>query len=286
MTNAMLMTPMPCVASALVELLGPSRCGSLIASCRLVGEDFRDLLSRPQHGDSGSARSLCATLWTAAAGGYSRLAGPVALHVEDAVYMALMHPAEGSTAKDVLQGHPDLTKPEDIAELIAALKPRCKVPAAVLDVIFAFKAERSNTFFLHPKPLHSAVMCSEIRLTRLLLAAAADWGVLEESLQLGNQEGSADTFTPLFLAMLFAERETVDVLLASGAAFNEVDLQAALRLQRLGWWTACAARLGELEIGDQATQLHARLAAKHTALERYRAEARAKREALLAQMRA
>merc|ERR1719336_538525 len=109
---------------------------------------------------------------------------------EDDAYFIFASCQEGRQAADVLNCCAHIAEPEHIADVVAAMKPRCKVPSEALDVIFGSHVERSSTSFLRPRPIHAAVMRSAARLAHMLLAVSNREGLLEESLQ----KGSVDTF--------------------------------------------------------------------------------------------
>jgi len=220
------------------QLLGASRCGALKRVCCSWTESLQLHQPVPRH-------SLLDTL------------SPVSenlldeLQAEDDLYLL-----KSAGIPDLLSTHADISNFDEVRALVAALRPRCRLPEVAVDILFQPQVERDRTLYLAPRPLHCAVMHSSLRLLRMLLRAAKETGVLQEAC--GNDQPGAAALTPTFLAVLFASQEVGDVLVEEGIAdaFScELDVQAACKLQRRGLWPIFQERANSLGLGDFAAKL-------------------------------
>merc|ERR1740129_2244677 len=181
---------------------------------------------------------------------------PSATVAEDGIFLAMLDPEVH--AKEALNSRTRIMECAEVAAMIEALQPRCRIAggANAVRAIFKYQVERQKTLFLKARPIHHAVMHSAPRLTRMLLSAADSHGTLQETLENASE---AHTVSPLFLAVLLAEDEVVDTLRRSGAHCNTMDVQAVGRLQTEGLWEGCRQRMEALGLGEEATWLAAKL---------------------------
>lgn len=173
--------------------------------------------------------------------------------VEDHVHWLLSHEWTKRWAGNMLQSSFRISGADRLANLTAALRPRCKLAGVVLDVIFQLRSQ----VLVALQPVHCAVLLTSASLVRKLLSVAKNLGTLSDyTTDSHSTEGQHHTtVSPLFLAVLFADQYVVDVLRCHGACFNGVDALATMRLQAVFLWADLEERLNHLQLGAEAEKL-------------------------------
>jgi len=187
---------------------------------------------------------------------------------EDDVYSVLTDHHDRARPEFMLMLNPNNASQHDrdlVAKTITEMRPKCALPPnsfsnSAVDVIFQFRGEREKMVVLQTQPIHLAVIHKAHRLVRMLLAAAAQSGVLAEIL--GNvQTGLLPSPSLMFLAVVFADKQVVDSLKAVGAKFSSLDQTAVERLRCAGMWPELQVRMGELGLAVEAQHWDTELAA-------------------------
>lgn len=244
-------------------MLGASRSGALAAACHTFARDLRQgrAMLRPRLPVAGPGDYFKggnpALLQALGAPGFTMGS---ALAVEDDVYGLLTDPRLAEQVPDMLAAHTDISGFDRVCSMLTALAPKCAVPEAVLRVIFEPQVEREKMLLLSPRPLHYAVLHSSGRLVRMILAAAARANMTDVALEKAQwHDGRGAAPSPLLLASLFAGEDVAEALRVAGAAPNEIDARAAMRLQRAKLWEPLAARMQSVGLGEAAKELERRV---------------------------
>jgi len=166
--------------------------------------------------------------------------------VEDDVHWLLSDQRLKRWTAAVLRSSFRVSHTEKLEECIAALRPRCKLPGVVLDVIFQLRSQVVLSF----QPIHYSVLYSSPSLVQKLLHVAERASNLYTT-----EECQHSSISPLFCAVLFADREVVDVLRSHGACFNHVDAISTMRLQTADLWADVQERLIHLHLEVEAEDL-------------------------------
>merc|ERR1719408_633449 len=142
------------------------------------------------------------------------MARPLLL-VEDEVHWLLIQEKPRKWTSEMLKSVFHVNGADKLAELIANLRPRCKLPDVSLDVIFQLRSRVLLTL----QPLHYAIFYSSHSLLKKLLAIADSTGVtlLDD---LPSADGYHGNVSPLFLAVLFADQDVVGLLRQRGAKLS------------------------------------------------------------------
>lgn len=253
------------------HFLGLSRCWSLRNTCRdwllaCHAERFRpptgfemvlgcDYPSDPNN--IWGRRLACMALLSVL--GATDFAVHSMLEAEDSIYWLLVHVKLQAWTKNMILTTFHNSDAGQISKMIASLQPKCKLPMAAVGIVFKLQRIREQTIFFNAMPLHYAVIYSSVAATRMLLATAARVGTLAGMIQDFSEEGRYIMLSPLFIAILFAEKNVVDVLRCSGAQINSLDAKAALRLQIAGLGADLWKRMEVLHLSLQADELHAKM---------------------------
>jgi len=232
--------------------LGASRCASLAATSRLWESELSAAGEAYQLPPLGFQKPQAAAL--------EALAAPTfvfksSLAEEDALYAALADRRRRYELPRMLGVQADICGHDEIYSMMEALRPHCRVPEEAVRVLFGPRVEREKTLLLHPRPIHYAVARRSTRLVRMLVGAASKAGNLDEMLQKLRNGGEPQAMSPLFFAVLFADKALVDTLKRAGSTINEVDISAAEKLYRAGLWGPLQERLQALELQDMVAGL-------------------------------
>jgi len=240
------------------KMLGMSRCTQLRVTCRDWSEacstdvfdppaGFREVFKSCPADDVWPRRLACmAILDVLGAPDFAERALNV---VEDDVHWLLAHVWTKSWVEKMLQSTFRIRAVDQLAKWTAELRPKCKLPGVVLDVIFQLR----SPVMLALQPIHCAVLLSSSSVLKKLLSAATHVArLLTDS---SSEETNHDSVSPLFLAVLFAEKDVVDVLRCHGACLNGVDAKAAMRLQGAFLWADLEERLISLQLDAEADKL-------------------------------
>jgi hypothetical protein len=197
--------------------------------------------------------------------------------VEDAVYSVVSSKKSNRCIPELLLCQEAKTDHNAVAGLITELRPRCKLQADCVDAVFQPHVERCKTLFLHPRPVHYAVINNSARLTRMLLALASHVDINERTVE---KDGTSPSL--MFLATLFADNRVVEVLKAFCVTCNPCDQNAALKLKRAGHWQQFKARMEDLGLQEVALHLDSQLNDQEEQLAKIRQAAREKAAAAVA----
>jgi len=244
-------------------LLGISRCMQLRAVCRdwvaacsanifAPPAGFEEVFRSCPAGDVWARRLACMTM-IHVLGAPDFEPRPLAI-VEDDVHWLLAHKGTKKWTGKMLQSSFRISGAENIAKFTTALQPKCKLPGVVLDVIFQLRSQVR----VQLQPVHCAVLLSSPALVRKLLSIAKHLGTLNDytHAESSSTEGPHHTtVSPLFLAVLFANQDVVDVLKSYGACLNCVDAMATVRLQVAFLWADLEERLLHLHLDAEAEKL-------------------------------
>jgi len=243
-------------------LLGISRCVHLRVACRdwaaacsanifAPPAGFEEVFSRRNpDGDVWARRLACMTM-IHVLGAPNFHQRPLAV-VEDDVHWLLAHQGTKKWTGKMLQSSFRISGAENIAKFTASLQPKCKLPGVVLDVIFQLRSQVR----LQLQPLHCAALLSSPSLVRKLLSISKHLGTLSDyTTESSSTEPSHSTISPLFLAVLFANQDVVDILKSYGACLNCVDAMATVRLQVAFLWADLEERLLHLKLDAEAEKL-------------------------------
>jgi len=243
-------------------LLGISRCVHLRVVCRdwaaacsanifAPPAGFEEVFSRKfPDGDVWARRLACMTMMHVL-GVPDFQQQPLAV-VEDDVHWLLAHQGTKKWTGKMLQSSFRISGADHLAKFTAALQPKCKLPVVVLDVIFQLRSQVR----LQLQPLHCAVLMSSPILVRKLLSISKHLGTLSDDTTESSSTTPADsTISPLFLAVLFANQDVVDILKSYGACLNCVDAMATVRLQVAFLWADLEERLLHLKLDAEAEKL-------------------------------
>lgn len=242
------------------ELLGISRCAPLRTSCRDWAKACSVELFGPPAGfeeafrcankaeDSSWARRLsCMTMLHVLGAPDFK---PVLVHVvEDHVHWLLVHALTKRWTGNMIHGSFQVSGAQACAQLVEALRPRCKLPHVLLDVIFPARSQVPVIL----QPLHCAILLSSTALVRMLLSVAKHRGTISHYTAAdGSQQTSVSA---LLLAVLFADQDVVDILRGHGACSNSIDAMATMRLQTAFLWSELEERFINLNLDDEAQKL-------------------------------
>jgi hypothetical protein len=168
--------------------------------------------------------------------------------VEDDVHWLIMHMWTKRFLKEMLVSTFSVDGVERLGALTAALRPRCKLPHVVLDVIFQLRSRVPVAL----RPLHCAVLLCSCSVVKKLLRISEAYSALKDYT---TDDPLHRTVSPLFLAVLFADQAVVDTLRCHGACLNRVDAMATMRLQVAFLWADVEERLLQLQLGAEAEKL-------------------------------
>eukprot|EP00928_Gymnodinium_smaydae_P062383 TRINITY_DN46262_c0_g1_i1.p1 TRINITY_DN46262_c0_g1~~TRINITY_DN46262_c0_g1_i1.p1 ORF type:complete len:286 (-),score=40.27 TRINITY_DN46262_c0_g1_i1:445-1302(-) len=238
------------LATQLLQFLGASRCRELRGTCQA----WRSDLSTSTRRSGGAACPRGEAVLDAMRAPCFQAPASV-MSLEDDVFLALTESTRLEDTQGMLLNYSRITDYEEISDMIAALKQKCTISPEAVSSIFQYQFERSKTFYLSPRAIHYAVIHSASRVVKMLLSAAKRAGVLEQVLQLSDQGDRPLTVTPLFLAVLFAEADVVEMLKSWGCKFNRMDGLAAMRLLKAGHWKACQSRIKALGLDAELMEL-------------------------------
>mmetsp|Transcript_137372 Transcript_137372/g.356962 ORF Transcript_137372/g.356962 Transcript_137372/m.356962 type:complete len:365 (-) Transcript_137372:180-1274(-) len=252
--------------------LGSSRCLSLASTSRSWGCELRavEAASHVPSQRRGDARAAALEALKAPAFAFES-----SLSEEDALYAVLADRQWRHELPGMLGARSDICGYAEIYSMIEGLKPHCQVPEEAVSVLFGPRVEREKTQYLHPRPIHYAVARRSPRLVQMLIGAAEKAGNLDQMLQKVQGGGIPQAMSPLFFAVLFGDKEVVNILKRAGSTINEVDISATSKLHRAGLWGPFQERLQALDLHDVAASLDAGLQEAREKAVRSRAAIRA-----------
>jgi hypothetical protein len=167
--------------------------------------------------------------------------------VEDDVHWMLSHERPKKWTSAMLRSSFCFLDTESLAELMKGLQPLCKLPGVALDEIFpprvAFQA------------IHYSVLYASPPLVQKLLRAADNVGIRECIVNARTEEGKRCSISPLFMAVLFADKDVVDVLRSNDACLNDIDAEIAMRLHAASLRADLKNRLITLQLDVEAEEL-------------------------------
>lgn len=212
--------------SIVVKVLGPAISMSLRSYAepaiqRLLGAWMPDVLGAPEFQRSAAS-------------------------VEDEVHWLLTHPATRKHARASIRSTFCMDSASILSTFASSVRSRCKLPGTAVDVVFQLRSGVRFTL----EPLHCAVLLSSRALVQKLLSTLKS---LDEDID------CQATVSPLFLAVLFAEQDVVDVLRRYGASLSDADAVAAIGLPTVFLWAVLEERLSSLHLEDEATRLRTKV---------------------------
>jgi len=201
------------------------------------------------------------------------------MEVEDCIYSVV-------TCKGLKERIPELLSASDnksmheIVDMIAELKPKCKVSPDALDVLLQPRVERGKMLALNARPLHYAIIHNSARAVRMMLNLSSREHGMENLLEKSRLDNSA-SLSLVFLAALFADIEIAEALKVAGATLGPSDKEAAMRLKRAGLWQQLKVRLGHIGFSAEAELFDSQLNEQESKLASIRQLAREKAAAAL-----